>query len=73
MTSNHVVPELEREPRALCPHARRAAATRGRRGMTPTAADVYGLALAHEAPPRLRARRPDGTAIALALHRWLGC
>ena len=40
--------------------------------MTPTAADVYGLALAHDAPPKLRARRPDGTAIALALHRWLG-
>ena len=45
---------------------------RGRRGMTPTAADVYGLALAHDAPPKLRARRPDGTAMALALHRWLG-
>ena len=40
--------------------------------MTPTAADVYGLALAHEAPPKLRARRPDGTAVALALQRWLG-
>jgi len=40
--------------------------------VTPSAADVYALALAHDAPPKLRARRPDGTAIALALHRWLG-
>ncbi len=40
--------------------------------MTPSAADVYGLALAHDATPKLRARRPDGTAIALGLHRWLG-
>jgi len=40
--------------------------------MTPSAADVYGLALALDAAPKLRARRPDGTAIALALQRWLG-
>ena len=40
--------------------------------MTPTAAELYGLALAHDRPPRLRARRPDGTAMALALRCWLG-
>ena len=40
--------------------------------MTPTAAEVYGLALADDAPPKLRARRPDGTAMALALRCWLG-
>jgi len=40
--------------------------------VTPSAADVYALALAHAAPPKLRARRPDGTAMGLALHRWLG-
>jgi SAM-dependent methyltransferase len=39
--------------------------------VTPSAADVYALALANE-PPRLRARRPDGSVIALALERWLG-
>lgn len=40
--------------------------------MTPTAAEVYGLALADDAPPRLRARRPDGSSLTLALHCWLG-
>jgi SAM-dependent methyltransferase len=40
--------------------------------MTPTAADVYGLALADDAAAKLRVRRPDGTAMALALQRWLG-
>ncbi len=39
--------------------------------MTPTAAEVYGLALAEDRP-RLRIRRPDGTAVALAINRWLG-
>ena len=39
--------------------------------MTPSAAEVYGLALADEAE-RLRARRPDGSAMRLPLHRWLG-
>jgi hypothetical protein len=37
--------------------------------VTPSAADVYALALAHDAPPKLRARRPDGTAMALAMRR----
>jgi SAM-dependent methyltransferase len=36
-----------------------------------SAVDVYALALASEAP-RLRARRPDGGVIPLALERWLG-
>ena len=40
--------------------------------MTPTAAEVYGLALADDTRPRLRARRPDGSSLTLALHRWLG-
>lgn len=40
--------------------------------MTPTAADLYALALSDDAAPRLRARRPDGTALRLALDRWLG-
>lgn len=40
--------------------------------MTPTAAEVYGLALADDARPRLRARRPDGSSLTLALPRWLG-
>jgi SAM-dependent methyltransferase len=40
--------------------------------VTPTAADVYGLALAGDAAPRLRARRADGTSMGLALHCWLG-
>ncbi len=39
--------------------------------MTPSAAEVYGLALAGSAT-RLRARRPDGSTLALALDRWLG-
>ncbi len=39
--------------------------------MTPTAAEVYGLALA-EQTPKLCIRRPDGTAMALAINRWLG-
>ena len=40
--------------------------------MNPSAADVYGLALAHNATARLHARRPDGRAATLALPRWLG-
>jgi SAM-dependent methyltransferase len=40
--------------------------------MTPTAADLYALALTGDDAPRLRARRPDGTALRLALDRWLG-
>ena len=40
--------------------------------MSASAADVYGLAIANEAAPKLRARRPDGTTMALALNRWLG-
>jgi len=40
--------------------------------MTPSAADVYGLALADDATPALRARRSDGTTMRLALNRWLG-
>ena len=39
--------------------------------MTPSAADVYGLAL-ESAAPTLRVRRPDGTVTRLALERWLG-
>jgi SAM-dependent methyltransferase len=39
--------------------------------VTPSAVDVYALALASEAP-RLRARRQDGSVVALALERWLG-
>ena len=39
--------------------------------MTPTALDIYGLALADEAPS-LAARRPDGSVLAFALDRWLG-
>ncbi|MFP5363167.1 MAG: methyltransferase domain-containing protein [Thermoleophilia bacterium] len=39
--------------------------------MTPTATDVYGLALAG-GPAKLRARRPDGSVQTLALDRWLG-
>ncbi len=36
-----------------------------------SAAEVFGLALEREAPA-LRARRPDGSAMRLALHRWMG-
>lgn len=39
--------------------------------MTPTAAEVYGRALA-DATPALRALRPDGSAVTLAVDRWLG-
>jgi len=39
--------------------------------MTRSAAEVYALALAQEAPT-LHARRPDGTAMRLALERWMG-
>jgi len=39
--------------------------------MTPSAAEVYGLALSDETAT-LRARRPDGSSMRLALHRWLG-
>jgi len=39
--------------------------------MTPSATDLYGLAL-QDTRATLRARRPDGTAIPLALERWLG-
>ncbi len=39
--------------------------------MTASAAEVYGLALADESAT-LRARRPDGSAIRLALDRWRG-
>jgi len=39
--------------------------------MTPSAAEVYGLALADERAT-LRARRPDGSAMRLALDRWRG-
>ncbi len=39
--------------------------------MTPSALDIYGLALADEAPS-LAARRPDGSVLRLALDRWLG-
>ena len=38
-----------------------------------SAVDVYALALADSGPPApLRARRPDGSTIELALDRWLG-
>ncbi len=39
--------------------------------MTPTASDLYGAAL-EDTTTTLRARRPDGTIIPLALERWLG-
>jgi SAM-dependent methyltransferase len=39
--------------------------------VTSSAVDIYARALASEAP-RLRARRPDGGVIPLALERWLG-
>jgi SAM-dependent methyltransferase len=39
--------------------------------MTPSALDIYGLALADEAPA-LRALRPDGSVLRVALDRWLG-
>jgi SAM-dependent methyltransferase len=39
--------------------------------VTSSAADLYALALAGDAP-RLRACRPDGSVIPLALERWLG-
>jgi SAM-dependent methyltransferase len=39
--------------------------------MTPSASDLYGLAL-EDTTATLRARRSDGTAMALALERWLG-
>jgi SAM-dependent methyltransferase len=39
--------------------------------MTPSAADLYGLAL-EDTTAALHARRRDGTAMPLALERWLG-
>jgi SAM-dependent methyltransferase len=39
--------------------------------MTPTASDLYGLAL-EDTTATLCARRPDGTITPLALGRWLG-
>jgi SAM-dependent methyltransferase len=39
--------------------------------MTPTAPDIYGLALA-DAAPSLAARRPDGSVVTFPLDRWLG-
>jgi len=39
--------------------------------MTPTASDLYALAL-EDTATTLRAHRADGTAIALPLERWLG-
>jgi SAM-dependent methyltransferase len=39
--------------------------------MTPTASDLYGLAL-EDTTMTLRGRRSDGTIIPLALERWLG-
>ncbi len=39
--------------------------------MSCAVADVYALALAAGAPA-LRARRPDGSAVRVAVHRWLG-
>jgi SAM-dependent methyltransferase len=39
--------------------------------MTPTPSDLYGRAL-EDTATTLRARRPDDTAIPLALKRWLG-